>query len=724
MATAAEAAQIRADASVQVQAMRAEAAEQARAETLLNTLDATKQKYLGEAWVGKSEQAQELRVQRAKRVNAMMKSAADYYRSRDSGSAAERLRSMLGIYKTGLDNRVDLARIAYAPDLAMVDRIENKVPGLKDKSRNPNDFAKEIWLAVADEARAGGPGVASLIDYWEQRIVPPESAGFAPGDAVFQDLGEISRQRARVFKEAAEFNAQAAGMAQGYEKWAARNGENLSDPTSVDRYVQAMRFKPTDIPQAGSAFIEQLGQIAADPNNRQIALADIDAQIAQAEQAEKAAKEEFLGFGPKRDTEKEPEQRPELTEYEKLVGWLSRPDVQTWAKRNGFNLGTVEDASPEILEGVRTGRYPQSMVVQGRVYTPAPDDMRAVRFAAQQLQIDPQRNIFYRTGLAGERTRRGLTEVTVAGQPKVTVVDQPEVRVPVKALNVGLTEEGTALVVADDGNYYESTDGGNTYSLLTGTPEDLQARFFSAEPVADGTPMPDLGITRVQTPATTRVVQTPATTKTYTIQEQGLLYGRDPSGGVVGIDMTPGSPTFGQRVQFSPEQVRRRTRIGEEAVAPTMVERSYLKEAQKAEKARQAEEMADIGAPLPAGTRQAPLAGAKALPREPGVEVPEEARAPATLPDAPPEPAKFGIAPPFAAVGAVARPMSPEERREADRIVVAKSGIFGGERFEQGSYLEAMRALSPQTEAQKAAFRAKLRGSPPSSTSPTTESTP
>ncbi len=104
MATGVEAARVRAKAAVDVQAMKVDAAEQARAESLLNTLDTTAKKVLGEVWVGKSEQAQELRALRAKRVNAMMQSAADYYRSRDSGSAAERLRSMLGLYKARLEN--------------------------------------------------------------------------------------------------------------------------------------------------------------------------------------------------------------------------------------------------------------------------------------------------------------------------------------------------------------------------------------------------------------------------------------------------------------------------------------------------------------------------------------------------------------------------------------------------------------------------------------------
>lgn len=580
MANGTEAARIRAETALDVQASRERMSERKAAEDLYNGLALGQQETLGKVWQEKSESAQDLRELRVKRTSAFAKAAADYYRSRDSGGAAERLRTLRGLYDSALKNSVDIVDAAFTPNRAMVDRLKNSVPGFGTEGFDISNPAnrKAFWTVVADEARAGGPGAAGFYDYAEGLAGSPDQAGFAPGDPVFKGLSELGKQRDRAFKEARENDAKAKGFLQSYDKWAAQNNRNPSDPASVDAYVAAQKLGAKDIPLPGSSVIDLFGQIASNPAQYELPFSDIDPLIKQAEEAERVAKKEFLEFKPE-EPEEEKAPQPELTEREMLVGWLSRPDVQAWAQRQGFNLGTVRDITPEVQAEIDAGRYPQGMAVRGKLYVSAPDDMRAVRAAARQMGIDPQKNLFYRMGI-GDRTRRGNTVVRVR--------TQAEVRGPaVKPVAASVDDDGVLLVEGADGEFYESKDG-ETFSLKTTDKVALRARMRNGDPVAvDGFP---------PIPGSEPIVR-PEQVQEFTIREEGPLYGADTGfeGGVVGVDRTPGSPTFGQRVQIAASDIVQRERIGLAPVRQTVAEQIMFKGAQRAEKKRAAEEKKTYG---------------------------------------------------------------------------------------------------------------------------------
>jgi hypothetical protein len=565
MANGTEAARIRAETALDVQASRERMSERKAAEDLYNGLAFGQQETLGKVWQEKSESAQDLRELRVKRTSAFAKAAADYYRSRDSGGAAERLRTLRGLYDSALKNSVDIVDAAFTPNRAMVDRLKTSVPGFGKEGFDIGDPAnrKAFWTAVAAEAKAGGPGAAGFYDYAEGLAGSPDQAGFVPDDPVFRGLSELGKQRDRAFKEAKENDAKAKGFLQSYDKWAAQNGRNPSDPASVDAYVAAQKLDVKNIPLPGSSVIDLFGQIASNPAQYELPFSDIDPLIEQAETAEKVAKEEFLGFKPEvREKEKPPQ--PELTEREMLVGWLSRPDVQAWAQRQGFNLGTVRDITPEVQAEIDAGRYPQGMAVRGKLYVSAPDDMRAIRAAARQMDIDPQKNLFYRMGI-GDRTRRGDTVVRVRTGP------------PVKPVQASVGEDGVMLIKGEDDQFYESKDEGETFSLTTADSVALGGRM------RNNTPLDTKGLPAI--PGSEPIAE-------FTIREEGSLYGADTGfeGGVVGVDRTPGSPTFGQRVQISSSDIVQRERIGLAPVRQTVAEQVMFKGAQRAEQKRAAEE--------------------------------------------------------------------------------------------------------------------------------------
>lgn len=569
-----EAALIRAETARDVQASRERVAEKNAANELFNGLALGQQQVLGKVWQEKSKSAQELRELRVKRTLAFAKAAGDYYRSRDSGSAAERMRALRGLYTTAVENSVDIVDAAFGTDAAAVDRLTQAVPAFGREGFDPRAHAKDLWAAVANEARSERPGAAGLYSYVEGMVGPPSTAGFSPGDSVFRDLSQLGFQREKALREVEENDAKAKGFLQKYETWAKMNGRDPADPKAVDDYVTSQRLGPENIPMPGSSVIDTFGQIASNPAKYELPFSDIDPLIKQAEEAERVAKAEFLGFKPK-EPEEEKAPQPELTEREMLVGWLSRPDVQAWAQRQGFNLGTVRDITPEVQAEIDAGRYPQGMAVRGKLYVSAPDDMRAVRAAARQMGIDPQKNLFYRMGI-GDRTRRGDTVVRVrtapAGVEQIT---------PVKPVAASVSDDGKVLLVqGEDDKFYESKDEGETFSLATSDPVALRARMRINT---------QLDVTDLEPVSS---VVRPEQVQEFTIREEGPLYGADTGfeGGVVGVDRTPGSPTFGQRVQIAASDIVQRERIGLAPVRQTVAEQIMFKGAQRAEKKRAAEE--------------------------------------------------------------------------------------------------------------------------------------
>ena len=166
--------------------------------------------------------------------------------------------------------------------------------------------------------------------------------------------------------------------------------------------------------------------------------------------------------------------------------------------------------------------------------------MRAMRFAYRQTQMDPQKNILYNLGLAGDRTRRGMTEIELAGAPAPKLVSLGS--------RTGTSGKEIHIGQLDDGSYAASEDGGTTWTKL---PEE------GAQALVQG-----VKLEPVEAPLDAPGISAPPAKKIL-IEERGRMYG-DPMGSIRGVDRTPGSPTFNRPIVLSGEEVVRRTRLGEE----------------------------------------------------------------------------------------------------------------------------------------------------------------
>lgn len=540
-------------------------------------LDEIRLQTLGKSLLGKEERLADLEELRVKRVDAINKQVSNYYTSRDSGSAAQRLRTLLGLYTASVENQTDFARAAFRPDLALIDMITRNIPDYNKPGVDRKAYAKEAWASFASLAKAQGAGAAGTYDWMVETFGNPSDAGFTPSDKLFSELSELSQMRDRAFREANEFQAKARGYDASFQKWAEQNGVDPKDPTSVDRYVAENKLSVKDIPLPSSSYVEGLASVSKNPDSQPLYFSDIDPVIESRKKGVEAAKKEFEGFrGMRAEEEEAPPVEPDLTERERLVGWLQQEDTRDWAQSHGFRLGTVREPTAKELADIEAGKLPRDYLVKGMVYNPSPDDLQAAAFAKKQQKMKPQEDVLYRLGLRGDRTRRGTAEITVQTKPAIPGK-------PVRALKT-VTFGGATYAVGSDGKFYNSRDDGNTWDPVEASVG--KDAFAAGQEVPLEGQQPELP--GVSTP------ETPAETKTYTIEEQGWIYGRD-LGTATGIDRTPGSPTFGQRVSFPKERVVSRERIGLERVRPTLAEKMDLRLAQRREAKRQAEERELIG---------------------------------------------------------------------------------------------------------------------------------
>jgi hypothetical protein len=123
------------------------------------------------------------------------------------------------------------------------------------------------------------------------------------------------------------------------------------------------------------------------------------------------------------DTPNEAEQ-PTMREF--LAGWIRRPEVRWWAEQNGFKLGTAEPLDPESALGreVAAGRYPETLLTNGMLYSMSPDDIRAFRLANAQTQMNPEKNVLRAIGQALKPKRIVEVEFIVSAgvKPKTRTV--------------------------------------------------------------------------------------------------------------------------------------------------------------------------------------------------------------------------------------------------------------------------------------------------------------
>lgn len=565
-------------ATVEAATIRAESSYRNQLDKRYGELDQTEKEVLGKAWLSAEQSVQDIEEIRVKRVDAINKQVSDYYRSQDAGSAAQRMRTLQGLYTAALQNQTSFANAAFRPNLALIDQVTRGIPDYNRPGVDRRAYAREAWAAFAPLAKAQGAGAAGTYDWMVETFGPPSEAGFATGDKLYGELSALTEMRDRAFREAEEFQAKARGFTDTFEKWAQQKGLDPTDPSVVDRYVAENKLGPNDIPLPSSSYVEGLKDVSENPASTPLYFSDIDPIIEQRKKQATAAKEEFRSYrGEEAKAEEEAKPEIDLTERERLVGWLQQEDARDWAASHGFRLGTVRAPTQKELADIEAGRLPRDYLVKGMVYSPSPDDEQAVRFAERQMSLKPQESLLYQLGLRGDRTRRGVSEITVETEPATP--DKP-----VRALKMVRFAGGT-YVVGDDGKFYSSTDEGNSWTPVA---DDVGKDAFASGTDIEIKSEDDTTLPGVSKPGT------PAKTKTYTIEEQGWIYGRD-KGVATGIDATPGSPTFGQRISFPKEQVVSRERIGLERIRPTLAEQMRQRRAERIEAERQKEERALIG---------------------------------------------------------------------------------------------------------------------------------
>ncbi len=509
-----------------------------------------------------------LSQQRAERASKAGQLASQYLRSQTAGTDAARIRAFVDLSRAAKRDRIDFAKAAYTPDQALFRGILNQIPEYEKGSVSGSsaEIARRAWAAYFNAVGAEGADVLGNIEEMYRRFGNPKGL-FSSGEAFYDRSQRIQDVRNRAESNVKAFEAATKGFSDSWEQFLSENpGLDPESEDTIRQYMNAKQISVDELPASDPTFNNFLQGVAKNPEENPAFFGDIDTRVKEL----KAEREGLLGEMRKPIGVKGEEPvpvEPELTEREKLVGWLQQEDTRDWAQSHGFRLGTVREPTAKELADIEAGKLPRDYLVKGMVYNPSPDDMQAVRFAERQMKMKPQEDVLYRLGLRGDRTRRGTAEITVDETPAVEGASRYKTE----------DDKEGVLVRLADGSYAASTDGDNWFEL----PQAGGDAIVSTQKL-ELAPPPD--------PQMLRGLRS----KTYTVEEQGWIYGRD-LGTATGIDRTPGSPTFGQRVSFPKERVVSRERIGLERVRPTLAEKMDLRLAQRREAERQAEERELIG---------------------------------------------------------------------------------------------------------------------------------
>lgn len=481
-----------------------------------------------------------LQGERAKRGSKISEAVAGYERALNSGATRARIDAAVAFKRMQSELPIKFASAAYQPNYALLDQIQAGLGPLRagESSRDPQVAARawELYYssARADDGNRLGTDLAMREKYGE----PPAAILTGP---ILQaknriDAGlETARQNAAMFE--AQMNS-VERIATTWENFLAQNPEMKPDDNSTYAQFEA-RHKDllNALPQPNAPGVNLLREYMKDPEKNPAFFSDIDASIKE----RKARAEEYLGM---LGVSGEQAAAPEESEQAMLAGWVRREDVQEWAKQHGFNLGKAVPVPPgsKLEADIKAGYYPQGTLVNGLLYTQSPDDMRAIRLAYRQMQMDPQKNILYNLGLAGDRTRRGMTEIEVSGGAPPKLVSMGS-----RTRTVDGKERAVFVGQLSDGTYAASEDEGANWVRLPEAGAQALVKDVQLEPVEG-----DVEATGIE-----------AKTKKVLIEERGRMYG-DPMGSIRGVDRTPGSPTFNRPIVLESSQVVRRTRLGEE----------------------------------------------------------------------------------------------------------------------------------------------------------------
>ena len=512
-----------------------------QAEILLkgaNNLDVASRRAIGAALGIVERGIGDLEKKMADRATAITKAVSDYERALNSGSTSAKIDAFVQLRKLQLELPIKFADSAYAPNLALLDEVSKSIPPafLAQGTLRDEQVARVAWETYLRSPRSRDANMLGTDAQMRSTYGDPPVSLVGAGTPLLTEYNSYNNSLVVAKQNAEQFNVQMGAMnrvAETFENFRKKNPD-LDDNTAYAQFEKLNKSLLAEIPGPKATGVELLSTYMKNPAEHPEYFSDINASIAERQ----AAKDEYLGMmavGEQPTT-------PQEDERAILAGWVRREDVQAWAKQHGFNLGRAEPvpAGSKLEADIKAGYYPQSVLVNGLLYSPSPDDMRAAKLAYNQMQMDPQKNILYNLGLAGDRTRRGMAEIEVSGgaPPNLVLMGSRKRTVDGKEREIFVGQ-------LSDGTYAASEDAGENWTRMPEAGAQALVKDMTLEPV-------ELEAPGIQ-----------AKTKKILIEERGSMY-TDPMGSIRGVDRTPGSPTFNRPIVMEGSQIVRRTRLGEE----------------------------------------------------------------------------------------------------------------------------------------------------------------
>lgn len=483
----------------------------------------------------------DLSKERARRGTKITEAIANYERALNSPIPAARARALVDLRKMELELPIKFAAAAYAPNNALLSVVNQAVPPDLMRTDTSRQAAKKAWQTFFLDPRSRDGNMLGSYRVMVENYGVPNADYYGPNEGPVAEAAQSFFAAQKTAEaNAANFDAQmntARRVTDNWNKFLADTGLDPEADETMQTFLNARPDLTKMLPTESAPFIGQLRQMVQNPKENKAFFSDIDAQIQSFAEKE----DEYRGYLKQGSGE---EAASAQTEREKIAGWIQRSDVQAWAKKWGLNLGTVQPVTPEIQKLIDDGQISKDMLVNGKLYTPAPDDERAVNLAFRQLQRDPQKNVLYNMGLLRDDTK-SVIEVEEIVKPAGPPPKGVEAR---KA--VGKNGKEQFVFKLEDGSYAAGpAEPGAAYTRL---PAESGERIFeSAEPMASG---------KFPEPAVVNGIEnTPAETRTRRLQYFKPQYGTDRPGAVRGIDLDTG-----KMVVVQPEKIQSQTFIGDD----------------------------------------------------------------------------------------------------------------------------------------------------------------
>ena len=503
---------------------------------------------------------EKLAADTARMKNTAVEVAGRYYANRDSGTAAQRMRSAVEMAKLVVGAPIDFAKAAYVPDVQLLTKVQQYAnpsgdSSTADATTGIPQKAWELFYTMAPIGAGNLWGTYREMErlYGEDRYSKTYDGNLAGRRTSIQAQLNTEKGGAEGFNEA--YRA-LTDLPSAYDAFLARNPglDRDADATyalfAQDAGIMSLVPKVTE-----PTFVERLTSVVKDPRSyeKELYREDYTAGIRAAEKS----LEDNLALRDQLSLDA-PGTRPgqtEDTDRDLMADWLKRPEVQEWAKRNGFRVGRVEEVSDQMRADIEAGKIPADRATKYGVYTAGPDDWKAVRFYEQQMKRDPSRNVFRAANLTRAGGKPTVIEVEIGADPALyqdpdngKFYKNPDTGKYVKLADaqkyitpIGLTPDGY-ISRLPTGEYVWSTDRGHTWNKIPKSAGDKLMEKVTA--TAEG------GVVGLE------ATDQPPPVKTY-IGVERPMYANDAPGSARWVNEETGNEEYA-----APEDIRRVNRLG------------------------------------------------------------------------------------------------------------------------------------------------------------------